>query len=117
MVPRKSNAKERLALSLLGLKAEAEGGQGITALVAIATLLFTANGWDFCERCAARLRRDAIARRRNANAVPRPRPAPLANDLPRQRRDPVRPRPGLYKKRYKFNVKPGTLVALLRDPI
>jgi hypothetical protein len=47
MVPRKSNAKERLALSLLGLKAEAEGGLGIAALVAVATLFFSAKWLGF----------------------------------------------------------------------
>ncbi len=47
MVPRKTNGKERLALSLLGLKAEAEGGLGITALVAIAALFFTAKWLGF----------------------------------------------------------------------
>jgi hypothetical protein len=45
MVPRKS--KERLALSLLGLKAEADGGLGIAALVAIAVLFFTAKWLGF----------------------------------------------------------------------
>jgi hypothetical protein len=39
--------KERLAFSLLGLKAEAEGGLGIAALVAIAALLFTAEWLGF----------------------------------------------------------------------
>jgi hypothetical protein len=47
MFPRKPNSKERLALSLLGLKAEADGGLGITALVAIAALLFTAKWLGF----------------------------------------------------------------------
>ena len=47
MVPRKSNAKERLAFSLLGLRAEAEGVLGITALVAITALFFMAKCLGF----------------------------------------------------------------------
>jgi hypothetical protein len=49
MVPRRSDAKERLAVSLLGLKAEAEGGIGISALVAMAALLFTAKCLGFLQ--------------------------------------------------------------------
>lgn len=34
--------KDRIALSLLGIKAEAEGAKGITALLLLAILLFLA---------------------------------------------------------------------------